>query len=491
MRKFLDSLIEKNMRLYTIIAYGMMLLICVCAAYYFMPILLNYGPNTINTEFDMEFSSGFTYLDQFIVVFAAIYLVEILWLLFEMREFNNIDKIRKEKGSSKVNYEKYLRVVQKCYTIPKMSFAVLAIVPTLAVAVAFFFLNFTSFADFKVLLVVAIIALLAGTMTFLVSKRVFKSILQSLQNITILQRGKLRITPSVVLQIMPIAIIAIMYTFFISYSNNLDDKAIIVQKHYENEILENLNKNTPNSIDELNNILYNSTTLFINDSISIIDKNGTVYAYNPDYTTINIKVYSGYEQFVDNMLYFKDEDNNYYYYSKYSLIKSQEIPDGKNFIITNITKDFLERNETTNGYSNIAVNIMKVEDSFFYTYAYKLANKSNNIVYGYYGSEIQGTIIPIRIGSTELYIVVKYDLSSGNMKKLFINLVILLLGCFIVVYYFASSMAKDITLVTDGINKLLEGDTESLNKNLPVTSNDELGELVIAFNKIQEYLWSG
>ena len=57
MKKILSKLLKKNVKLYTVLAYGVILLFGICLAYYFLPILLNYAPNSINTEFDKEFSS--------------------------------------------------------------------------------------------------------------------------------------------------------------------------------------------------------------------------------------------------------------------------------------------------------------------------------------------------------------------------------------------------------------------------------------------------
>ena len=42
------------------IAFGLTTLIGILFCYYFLPILLNYAPGSINTEFDKEFSGGLT-----------------------------------------------------------------------------------------------------------------------------------------------------------------------------------------------------------------------------------------------------------------------------------------------------------------------------------------------------------------------------------------------------------------------------------------------
>lgn len=487
MGNILKTLSKKNIRLYTMIVYGIILLLCVLLAYYFMPILLNYGPDTINTEFDKNFSSGLTYRMQYALVFIVTFSIEVVWLLWEMREFSNLSNLQEESKKSKAGYEKFLRIVQKCFTIPKFSFVLLALAPTLAVGLSFFFLNFTSFADFKVLLVVLILSLVAGTLTFIVSKRVFRRVLQNIMNLAILQRGKLKLTPAILFQITPVAVICVMYTFFLSYSNNLDDKSELARKHYTSTILEEMAEVPCNTIMELENMLANTSTLYMNDTISVLDSNGTIYSFANEFTEIYVKPESYEKISTDSIIFYDTSTSDYYSYARNTLTKMSNYTKRNGDLIVNVDIRYLERNKLSpNTYNNINIILQDIESDFFYSYARELAEKNSNKIYGYYGSETQGVLIPVYINGEKIRIAVMYDLSNTNMNPILINLIILLLVSTIIIYNFARSVSKEVTLVTDGIDHLLEGNVESLNRNLPVTSNDELGELVIAFNKVQE-----
>jgi signal transduction histidine kinase len=46
-------------------------------------------------------------------------------------------------------------------------------------------------------------------------------------------------------------------------------------------------------------------------------------------------------------------------------------------------------------------------------------------------------------------------------------------------------MSGEISLVAEGLTEIADGELVNLGKNLAVTSNDEIGDLVVAFNKIQ------
>ena len=53
-------------------------------------------------------------------------------------------------------------------------------------------------------------------------------------------------------------------------------------------------------------------------------------------------------------------------------------------------------------------------------------------------------------------------------------------------YYFSKALSGEISIVTKNLTEIAEGDDVNFDKKLAVISNDELGDLVIAFNKVQE-----
>ncbi len=489
MTKYLDELIKKNIKIYSIVAYGLILLLGVALTYYFLPALLNYGPNTINTDFDKAFSGGLTYLNQFVIIYFVLFFIEVVWLSWQLREFERFDKLTESSKTSKAKYEKYLRVVQKCFQIPRMSFILIAILPTISVGIVFLLLRFTSFADFKVLLLILTISLIAGTLTFIASKRIFKVVLRTLMNTSLLQRGKLHLTPSIMFQVMPIAIICIMYTFFLSYSNNLETKSTIMQKHYISTITQNVIDDECQTITDLEKALASTRLLQNSDVISLVDSNGVAYVMANEFTEVYANPLGNYSSGFNDQVYFKDSSTGNAYHYQFNrltpLDKDEQIP--SHALIVPFNEKYIERNKLEDGtYNNIRFKEMDQADAFFYTYAKDLASKSNNRIYGYYGSETQGTVIPFKFGNDLVNVAVMYDLTSDDMGEMFLNIIILLFISSIVTYNLARSLSRDVKQVVEGIDKLLEGNIDSLNRNLPVTSNDEIGQLVLSFNKVQE-----
>lgn len=409
MKNTISKLLKKNVKLYTVLAYGVNLLFGIILAYYFLPILLNYAPNSINTEFDKEFSSGFTYFMQFCLIYLVIFSLESTWLLLKMKDFHHLDTLA-ENAKNDVNEEKRLEnVIKKSLKIPTSSFMVLTFLPTSIVTLAFLLLGFTSFADMKVLLVVLIMSMLTGTLTYITSKGIFKNILSNLKNTKIYDNTRLSLKPSIMFQVIPVAIVCIIYTFLLSYSNALEDKSIVLQKHYNDTISEDVQNANPKTIEELQNFLMDIHFISENDEVFLIDEN-------------------------NNFINFKNAEVS----------------------------------------------------EFFSKYATTLARQNNNRVYDYYGSETQGTMIPIEIEGKTIYIVIKYDLLNSNPKDIFFNIFVLLLISALVIYNFAASISKDISLVTLSIHELINNKEIGIDQTLAVTSSDELGDLQIAFNQVQE-----
>ena len=409
MKKFISDLLQKNVKLYTVLAYGAVALLGICIAYYFLPILLNYAPNSINTEFDKEFSSGFTYFMQFCLIYVVIAGTETIWLIVNMKDFYGLDTLVEDAKKSPKENERLIRVIKKCMKMPTNSFLLLIVLPSSIVTIAFIFLKFTSFADMKVLLVVLTLSMLAGTLTYIASKNIFKTILTNLNNTKIYGDTRISLTPSIMFQIVPVAIICILYTFLLSYSSSLEDKSSVLQKHYITTIAEDIEERNISSIDELMNYLNRLHFISDNDKAFLIDENG---------------------EFIN--------------------------------------------------FSN------KTVSPFFRQYALTLAKKNNNRVYDYYGSETQGTLIPVEIDGNTLYIVIQYDLMNSNPNDIFFNILILLLLSTTVIFNFASSISKDISIVTASIHDLIEHKEDGITRKLSVTSSDELGDLLMAFNQVQE-----
>lgn len=117
---------------------------------------------------------------------------------------------------------------------------------------------------------------------------------------------------------------------------------------------------------------------------------------------------------------------------------------------------------------------------------YLLENSEGNRTYDYYCVDREGTFVEVEIDNNEIYYV---GISYPTTSPVFINMLsisgtALLILIFVTLFYIAKSLGKDINLITEGLNKIIE--QNDLNYGLIVTSNDETGELTNSFNEIQQ-----
>lgn len=124
---------------------------------------------------------------------------------------------------------------------------------------------------------------------------------------------------------------------------------------------------------------------------------------------------------------------------------------------------------------------------FFLKYLYEISPQYGGHVYDYYGVDVQGAVRTLKGQDGEWMIGVIYEVASGKAINLFgINFFILILLNAFVLYFFAKALSDDVSLVAKSLDEIAESNDVNFNSTLTVTSNDEIGDLVVAFNKIQQ-----
>ena len=151
-----------------------------------------------------------------------------------------------------------------------------------------------------------------------------------------------------------------------------------------------------------------------------------------------------------------------------------------NFISENDDVFLIDEKNHFINFNNVEVN------DFFIQYSLDLAQNYDNVVYDYYGTEAQGVVIPININGQDLKVVIRYDLTSNQSVTVFLNLFIVLVFSIISITYFSNSIVKEISTVANNMSDIVKNKAHASQTKLPVTSNDEIGELVISFNQIQD-----
>lgn len=124
---------------------------------------------------------------------------------------------------------------------------------------------------------------------------------------------------------------------------------------------------------------------------------------------------------------------------------------------------------------------------FFVKYMHDLSASHGNMVYEAYTVDSQAVIEKIEYNGEVYTVGIYYEIASFSSFLLFL-IISLLLFIFnlIIIIYVVTSLNKDINNVNDELLHIIQSDTDTSNPKLPVTSNDEIGDLVSLLNQLQD-----
>ncbi|MBQ9267348.1 MAG: HAMP domain-containing histidine kinase [Clostridia bacterium] len=135
-------------------------------------------------------------------------------------------------------------------------------------------------------------------------------------------------------------------------------------------------------------------------------------------------------------------------------------------------------------YHNIQGEQIEFSD-FWNKYLNEFSKKDNSMIYDYYGFDIRGAMIQVTVGGENYIVGIQYDLTSyPALLALGAGIIFLFILNLITLFVSSHSLADEVQAVSNGMKHIVE--KVSYNDNLPITSNDEIGDLVVSFNEVQD-----
>ncbi len=123
---------------------------------------------------------------------------------------------------------------------------------------------------------------------------------------------------------------------------------------------------------------------------------------------------------------------------------------------------------------------------FFQKYIFELSDQYDGRVYEHYAVNTQGYIKHIMVEDMPYIIGIHFPISGDDSLFYIITTFILLFGIIsFLVWYYSSSLSSQIKMIVYGLDDINNQNNAEF-KKIPIISNDELGELTVAFNKIQD-----
>ena len=399
----------KNMKISNkMTLYFCILLITIGIIFYFiLPNLLNYPPDTINTQFDKEVSILY-YCFQFLIAFLFIL---ILFIVYFKIKLSKIDRWEKDKPTDK---KSILEIRKLCLSFPYRLYIILEIFPVLIVSLV---LEFTGSHPlvliFKIGILVFSFSTLLSSFFLIISKNVLYPVLKETSDLLSIkeQKYRLRLTAKLIFQIFPSILVTALLIALIGYSRLTVEKGNFLNTYYRK---------------------------VLNDAHLEVNMSGDPLEY--------IKTHLS---------------SNYISPSNFLFI---EYPDGTIYTT----------NETQLSH-------------FFVKYMHELSPSHDNRVYEAYTIDAQGVIDTFEYNGQTYTVGFYYEIVSPSLIYYFLlSSGLLFLFNLVILFYIAKSITSDIQKVTDGLNQIIKSGEQLNYTKLPITSNDELGDLAISFNKIQD-----
>jgi len=125
---------------------------------------------------------------------------------------------------------------------------------------------------------------------------------------------------------------------------------------------------------------------------------------------------------------------------------------------------------------------------FFREYIRFFSEETEGRIYDFYGVEREGVVKPVVLYNGEtIYVGFNFQTSDPNVLTTYI-IVFLLLIALAIIYLraFVYNVTSDIEEVSENLNKIANSEGNAVTEKMSIASNDEMGEIVSAYNKIQE-----
>ncbi len=180
---------------------------------------------------------------------------------------------------------------------------------------------------------------------------------------------------------------------------------------------------------------------------------------------------------------------NTYYMSELQNISISDNSDLMSQLEEQLNSDLLNENDfifIENSDGEIITPNNQILSEFFLKYMHTLSPSNNNRVYETYTIDQQGVITTINYQGEDYIIGIHYEIASSSVLTYFLLAsALLFIFNLIILFYMVESINSDLTIVNNGMKNILKNKDNIEYSELPITSDDIVGELVQSFNSIQ------
>ena len=246
--------------------------------YFTLPFVLNYPPNSIDNEFQLEIV-GIKYSTQFLILIAIL----LILLYTTLRIVYN--KLSFGKETSKTNSKDYIKSIRKkAFNYPYMMFLLELFFPALIVAILLFVFNTESELVLRISTVVFSFSAVFAIFSYMLNKRFFanKLIETAKASNNDINGIRIQLYKKLLIQILPLFLYSFVLILLISISLMTEEKGSLLYHFYRQELLSKFDEGKTYSIDEIKKILDTIEFKSEGDHALIMSANNGKVVYSPE-----------------------------------------------------------------------------------------------------------------------------------------------------------------------------------------------------------------
>ena len=246
--------------------------------YFTLPFVLNYPPNSIDNDFQLEIV-GIKYSTQFLILIAIL-----LILLYTTLRIV-YSKLSLSKENPKVNSKDYIKSIRKkAFNYPYMMFLLELFVPAIIVAILLFVFNTEGELVLRISTVVFSFSAVFAIFSYMLNKRFFANKLIETAKASNNEINGIRIQlyKKLLIQVLPLFLYSFVLILLISVSLMTEEKGSLLYHFYRQELLSKFDEEKTYTIDEIKNILNTIEFKSEGDHTLIMSANDGKVIYSPE-----------------------------------------------------------------------------------------------------------------------------------------------------------------------------------------------------------------
>lgn len=239
-----------------------------------LPTLLNYPPNSLNNDFDVQMS-GIPFVAQ---IFAIFMLASVILILIFKNLFKDIDSWYRDSNQSKYkDYARMQKIRKQCFSLPYLIFFGELIIPVIGII---FVLTITgshhNIMIFKILLLLVSFFLFLAVASYITSKNLYTKILRDTYYEKSKMEPRVSLKQKIFLQVLPVSIMGVLLTSLIAYNQVIKTKEEFLFNNYHNDLIETFDLNARYNSGEVIKTFSEMSLSEYSDSKFIIKPDGSV-----------------------------------------------------------------------------------------------------------------------------------------------------------------------------------------------------------------------